>query len=88
MANSPQARKRAQQAEKSRIHNASLRSRFRTHLKKVIKAIESGSQSDAQQCYKDAVSVMDSMVNKGMVHRNKAARHKSRLNAHIRAMAS
>lgn len=88
MANSPQARKRAQQSKKSRIHNASLRSHLRTHLKRVIKAIETENQADAQQSYKDAVPVIDGMVNKGMIHRNKAARHKSRLNAHIRAIAS
>ena len=86
MANSAQARKRARQAEKHRRHNASQRSRLRTYIKKVIKAIEAGDKSQAETAYQAAVPVIDSMARKGLIHKNKAARHKSRLNAHIRGM--
>ena len=88
MANSPQAKKRARQAEKSRTHNASLRSMVRTYLKKVLSAIESGDQDAAKAAYAAAVPVLDRMADKGIVHKNKAARHKSRLNSAIKAMAA
>ena len=88
MANSPQAKKRARQAEKSRTHNASLRSMVRTYLKKVNAAIESGDQAAAQDAYTKAVSVLDKATRKGKFHPNKAARHKSRMNAKIKAMAA
>ena len=65
----------------------SLRSTMRTAIKKVVKAIEEGRKEEATSAYKAAVPVIDSMVNKGLAHRNKIARHKSRLNARIRAMA-
>lgn len=87
MANSAQARKRARQAEKSRQHNASQRSTMRTFLKKVLKAIQTGDKAAAEAAYKDAVPRIDSAAGKGLIHANKAARHKSRLNAHIKAMA-
>ena len=87
MANSAQARKRARQADKSRMHNAALRSRLRTSIKKVINAIEAGDKQGAQEAYKAAVPEIDSMSNKGLIHKNKAARHKSRLNQGIRKMA-
>ena len=86
MANSVQARKRVRQAEKARRHNASRRSMMRTSLKKVIHAIESGDKESAAEAYKVAVPVIDRMANKGLIHANKAARHKSRLNAQIKAM--
>ncbi len=88
MANSPQARKRARQAEKRRKHNASLRSMVRTYLKKVVNAIASGDVEAAKAAYAQAVPVVDRMADKGMIHKNKAARHKSRLNAQIKAMAA
>ena len=87
MANSAQARKRARQAEDHRQRNAAQRSEMRTHVKKVIKAIGAGDKDAAAAAYRDAVPVIDSMVGRGLVHKNKAARHKSRLNGHIRAMA-
>ncbi len=86
MANSLQARKRARQAEKRRSHNAARRSMMRTHLKKVVYAIEAGDKETASAAYKAAVPVLDNAVSKGLIHKNKAARHKSRLNAHIKAM--
>ena len=87
MANSAQAKKRARQAEKSRQHNASLRSKLRTHIKNTVKAIATGDKEKADAAYKAAVPVIDSMTGKGIIHANKAARHKSRLNAHLKAMA-
>ncbi|WP_058555725.1 30S ribosomal protein S20 [Thiohalocapsa sp. ML1] len=87
MANSPQARKRARQAEDHRQRNASQRSTLRTAIKKVIKAIRVGDKAAASEAYKAAVPVIDRAAGKGLVHANKAARHKSRLNAHIKALA-
>ncbi|BAO43956.1 30S ribosomal protein S20 [Thiolapillus brandeum] len=86
MANSLQARKRARQAEKRRAHNASRRSMLRTHIKKVVYAIEAGDKETASAAYKLVVPAIDNAVSKGLIHKNKAARHKSRLNAHIKAM--
>jgi len=86
VANSAQARKRAKQAENNRQLNASQRSAFRTSLKKVLYAIEAGDKEAASNAYKAAVPMIDSTVSKGLIHKNKAARHKSRLNAQIRAM--
>ena len=87
MANSAQARKRARQAEDHRQRNAAQRSELRTHIKKVVKAIGAGNKDAASAAYREAVPVIDSMVGQGLVHKNKAARHKSRLNNHIKAMA-
>ncbi len=88
MANSPQAKKRARQNEKARKHNASLRSMVRTYLKKVVAAIEAGNVEDAKTAYAAAVPVIDRMADKGIIHKNKAARHKSRLNSRIQALAA
>ena len=86
MANSPQARKRARQSEKRRSHNASLRSLVRTRIKQVITAIGTGDSQQAQSALDAAVPVLDRMADKGIIHKNKAARHKSRLNAQVRAL--
>ena len=86
MANSSQARKRARQAEDQRQHNASQRSKMRTAIKKVSKAIDSGNKEQAVAAYKEAVPLIDAMAHKRIIHKNKAARHKSRLNAHIRSL--
>lgn len=87
MANTAQARKRARQAEKQRAHNTSLRSEMRTAIKKVLKAIESGDKTAAQGIFTSSVSTIDSIADKKILHKNKAARHKSRLSAAIKAMA-
>ena len=87
MANSAQARKRARQNDNRRLHNAGMRSMMRTHVKKVLRAIEAGDKGAAQAAYRAAVPIIDRMADKGIIHKNKAARHKSRLNARIRAMA-
>ena len=86
MANSAQATKRARQAEKHRQLNASQRSNLRTSIKKVFAAISAGDAGGAKQAYQDAVPVIDSAAGKGLIHQNKAARHKSRLNQHIRKL--
>jgi small subunit ribosomal protein S20 len=88
VANSPQARKRARQAEKRRSHNASLRSLVRTNIKRVVAAIQTGNAEQAREAYTKAVPVIDRMADKGIIHKNKAARHKSRLNAQIKALAA
>jgi small subunit ribosomal protein S20 len=79
MANIKQAEKRAHQAEKRRRHNMSLRSEFRTAVKKVKKAIAAGDQTAAQKVFQESVSTIDRVADKKIVHKNKAARHKSRL---------
>ena len=88
MANTPQSKKRARQNEKARKHNASLRSMTRTYIKKVVNAIESGDQQAAKTAYTAAVPIIDRIADKGLMHKNKASRHKSRLNSRIKAMAS
>ncbi len=88
MANSPQAKKRARQAEKSRAHNASLRSMVRTYIKKVVATIEAGDHEAAKAAFAAAQPVIDRMADKGILHKNKAARTKSRLNAQVKALAS
>ena len=86
MANSAQARKRARQAECRRQRNASQRSTLRTHIKNVVKAVAAGDAEAAQAAYRKAVPVIDKSVGKGLIHKNKAARHKSRLGQHIRTL--
>jgi len=86
VANSPQAKKRARQSEKRRTHNSSLRSLVRTVIKKVNAAIGSGDPAAAKSAYDDAVPVIDRLADKGIIHKNKAARHKSRLNAQVKAL--
>jgi len=88
VANSPQARKRAIQNQKARQHNTSLKSMVRTYLKKVIAAIESSDRQGAERAYNDAVPVLDRMADKGIIHKNKAARHKSRLSKQIKAIST
>ena len=88
MANTPQAKKRARQNDKARKHNASLRSMVRTYLKKVIAAIEAGDVEAAKTAYAEAIPVVDRVADKGIIHKNKAARHKSRLSARIKALAA
>tara|TARA_Y100000588_G_scaffold216190_1_gene230117 strand:+ start:1053 stop:1313 length:261 start_codon:yes stop_codon:yes gene_type:complete len=86
VANSSQAKKRARQAEKHRLHNQGQRSKFRTHIKKVVNAIAAGDKEAATAAYQQAVPVIDAMSGRGLIHPNKAARHKSRLNAHLKTL--
>ncbi len=87
MANSASARKRARQANTRRLHNQGLRSRMRTHIKGVLAAVASGDKASATAAYSLAVPFIDSAVSKGLIHKNKASRSKSRLNASVKAMA-
>lgn len=87
MANTKQAKKRARTSEKARAHNASLRSMARTYIKKVRAAIATGDKKQASAAYQEMTSVLDRVSDKGIFHKNMAARNKSRLNAAIKAMA-
>ena len=86
MANSASARKRSNQAEQRRQANASRRSMMRTRLKAAVAAIAAADKSAAEAAYKKVVSVLDSSATHGIISHNKAARHKSRLNAQIKAL--
>jgi small subunit ribosomal protein S20 len=88
VANIKSARKRAKQSEKTRLHQMGLRSKLRTHIKSVLTAVEKGDKESAAAAYKAAVPVIDSMINKGVVNKNKAARHKSRLNKMVKSLAA
>ena len=87
MANIKSAKKRAIQAEKARQHNASRRSMMRTYLKRVNAAIVAGDKEAATAAFAATAPILDRMASRGLIHRNKAARHKSRLNAQIKALA-
>ena len=87
MANSAQARKRARQADRIRLQNMAQRSAYRTAVKKVRKAIEAGDKAAAAIVFQESMSAMDRLADKRIVHKNKAARHKSRLSVAIKAMA-
>ena len=88
MANIKSAGKRARQAEKSRKHNMAMRTMLRGKIKNVVKACDAGDKEAAAAAYKNAVPVIDSMINKGIVTKNKAARHKSRLNTRVKALSA
>ncbi len=81
-------RKRARQDVKLNAHNSSLRSKFRTVVKNVQKAVLAGDAGKAAELFKSGQSVIDSIADKGLFHKNKAARHKSRLAAKIKALAT
>jgi len=87
MANTKSAEKRARQALISRAQNVAHRSKVRSAVRKVVAAIGAGNKKDAQAALKDAMPVIDSMARKGIIHRNKAARHKSRLTSQVKAMS-
>ena len=86
MANTAQAKKRARQNDSQRAHNASLRSIFRTAIKKITKVIESGDKKAATESHKENVAIIDRIADKKIIHKNKAARHKSRLNSAIKSL--
>ena len=87
MANSAQARKRARQSLKQRDHNTSLHSELRTAIKQVRKAVIAGDKTAALGVFKAATQTVDTIADKNIIHKNKAARHKSRLSAAIKSMA-
>ncbi len=80
-------RKRARQDVKLNAANTAQRSKFRTVIKNVQKAVALGDKAKASELYKAAISVIDSVADKGLFHKNKAARHKSRLSAKVKALA-
>ena len=86
MANSAQARKRARQSLNQRSHNGSLRSKLRTAIKAVRKAVAAGDKAAAQSVFQQSMSVIDSISDKNVMHKNAAARHKSRLSAAVKAL--
>jgi len=87
MANSAQARKRARQAEATRMRNASQKSALRTAVKKVKKAIATGDKSAAAKTLQESQAVMDKLADKKIVHKNMISRTKSRLSTAIKALA-
>jgi small subunit ribosomal protein S20 len=87
MANTAQARKRARQAVKQNAHNSSQRSTLRTAVKAVRKAIDAGDKAAAAQVFLSSISIIDRIADKKIIHKNKAARHKSRLSAALKALA-
>ena len=88
MANIKSAIKRARQNVKLRQHNASARSMYRTYIKNVLKAVEAGDHEAAQAAYAKAQPVIDKAAGKGLLHKNKAARIKSRLVAHLKSLSA
>ena len=86
MANSKQAKKRIVQAEQNRIHNVARRSMMRTFLKKTAHAIKEGDVVSAKENFAKAVPLLDRYATKGLISKNKAARHKSRISAKIKAI--
>jgi small subunit ribosomal protein S20 len=88
LANTKQAKKRVRQAEKHRQHNTSYRSMMRTYIKRVVAAVEGGKPTEADEAYRIALPIIDRMADKGFIHKNKAARHKSRLLIRIRKLTN
>ena len=87
LANTAQARKRVRQSEKARTRNAAQKSNFRTSIKKVLKSLSDKNKDQSNVNFKEAMSVMDKLVMKGLIHKNKAARQKSRLNKKIQGLS-
>ena len=88
VANIKSAKKRARQADKRNAHNSSVRSMLRTAIKKVVKAIDAGDQPGAESALKAAVPIIDRISAHGFIHKNKAARHKSRLTIAVRKLSA
>jgi small subunit ribosomal protein S20 len=87
LANTAQARKRVRQNDKRRVHNHSIRATMRTGIKSFLKAVEANDKAGAETRYRAAVSMIDKVAGKGLHHKNRAARLKSRLNNRLRSMA-
>jgi small subunit ribosomal protein S20 len=85
MANTKQAAKRAKKSVKQRAHNMSMRSELRTAIKKVFTALTGGDGAASAATYQESTATIDKMARKGIIHKNKAARHKSRLAARVKA---
>jgi len=87
VANIQSAKKRARQGENRRLHNIALKSRVRTRMKAVLKAIQAGDKTAANAEFKAAIPAIDKAVTKGLIQKNRGAKYKSRLNARLKAMA-
>lgn len=88
MANIKSAEKRARQTVKRRARNVAARSKLRTAIKGVVNAVSAGDKADAAAKLRQAGPIIDAAVNKGVIHKNKASRHKSHLNARIKEMSA
>ena len=88
MANIKSAEKRARQTVKRRTRNVAARSKLRTSIKDVVNAVNAGNKDEAAASLKAAGPIIDSAVNKGLIHRNKASRHKRLLNARVKEMSA
>jgi small subunit ribosomal protein S20 len=87
LANIQSAKKRARQGEQRRLHNIALKSRMRTRMKAVLKAVQAGDKDAANAEFRAAVPEIDKAASKGLIQKNRAAKYKSRLNARVKAMA-
>ena len=87
MANIQSAKKRARQGEKRRMHNIALKSRMRTSMKNVLKAVQAGDKDAANAQFRAAVPEIDKAAGKGLIKKNRAASYKCRLNARVKAMS-
>ena len=86
MANTAQTKKRARQNDSQRLHNASLKSTLRTAIKKIANAILSGDKKVAKKTFDENIPIIDRIADKKIIHKNKAARHKSKLNSALKSM--
>jgi len=86
LANIQSAKKRARQAIKRRAHNVAQRSRVRTEIRNVLKAIASGDKEAAKAQFKAVVPLIDRMATKGILRKSRAAHYKSQINTRLRAM--
>ncbi len=86
MANIKSAKKCAKQTLVRNARNASQRSMLRTAVKRVLKALDANDAAGAEAAFKTAVPILDRYSARGLIHKNKAARHKSRINARIKAL--
>ena len=86
MANIKSSKKRAKQTVVRNLRNNSQRSQMRTAVKKVLKALDANDAAGAQAAFVSAQPILDRLSSRGLIHKNKAARHKSRLNARIKAL--
>jgi small subunit ribosomal protein S20 len=88
VANIKSAEKRARQTVKRRARNVAARSKLRTAIKNVVSAVNAGNKDEAAANLKAARPIIDAAVTKGLIHRNKASRHKSHLNARVKEMTA
>jgi small subunit ribosomal protein S20 len=86
VANTKSAEKAARQAAAHRTRNVAMRSRMRSAIRRVIDAVAAGKKDDARASYQAAVPLIDTLVNKKIIHRNQADRHKSRLAARVKSL--